>query len=211
MVDLDVDVVSNPVHVHDLHSGRVLTFRVHVARGGFFTHLEGQAEGPWRRRWAVDRDELATAARDALTFPDRPAPDALSGWLGTALPGDGDLLVRPPAEPRSIDALEEREGLRLPAGVRDFLEVTDGVMLGGWTILGVRDLYTVEVEDVSFWQIAVGSGPEDDRRCLCDSDEQLVVLPSHESGLADAERVGTGLRTWMLRLADGREQAGGSN
>jgi hypothetical protein len=62
MVDLDKDVVSEPVQVRDQRSGRVLRFRVHLARGGFFRCLEGRADGRWPRRWEVDADELVSAA-----------------------------------------------------------------------------------------------------------------------------------------------------
>jgi len=56
----------------------------------------------------------------------------------------------------------------------------DGMLVGDWAALGVRDLHVVEVEGGSYWQVAVGVASGDDRRCLLNPDGGLVIVPSHE-------------------------------
>lgn len=203
MVDLDKDVVSDPVQVRDQRSGRVLRFRVHLARGGFFRCLEGRADGRWPRRWEVDADELVSAASGALRLPDDVSSDALAEWLGRALPHGPGLIVRRPATTGAIVALGRREELPVPAEVREFLEVTDGMLVGDWAVLGVRDLHVVEVEGGSYWQVAVGAGPGGDRRCLLDPDGGLVIVPFHDAQVGDLEPVGLGFRDWIVGLLVG--------
>lgn len=136
MVDLDEDVISDPVRVHDTLSGQALDFRVHLARGGFFRCLEGGAHARWPRRWDVNLDELATAASGALRLPDDRSSDAVAEWLGLDIPSGPGVIVHEPATAGAIGALQRREVAALPDQVREFLEVTDGMVVDGWAILG---------------------------------------------------------------------------
>lgn len=203
MVDLEEDVVSHHVLTHDVRSGQVLRFRVHLARGGFFRCLEGEADGRWPRRWEIDAEELSTAAAGALVLPGDASPDALASWLDIARPEGRGLIVRQPATTGSVGALEHREGSLLPAEVRELLAITDGFVVGDWAILGVRDLHVVDVEGRSCWQVAAGISAEDDRRCLLDPHDGLIVVPSHEARPDDFELVGMDLRDWIARLMVG--------
>lgn len=94
--------------------------------------VEGRADGRWPRRWEVDADELAAAASGALRLPDDASSDALAEWLGLAIPDSPGLIVCQPATTGSIVALARREELPVPGEVREFLEVTDGVLVGDW-------------------------------------------------------------------------------
>lgn len=200
MVDLDVDVTSDPVRVRDRRSGQMLQFRVHLARGGFFRSLEGRADARWPRRWEVDPDELAEAASGALRLPGEAPSAALAEWLGITILDRPGVVARGPATANAIDALQEREGRALPGQLREFLEVTDGLLVGGWAISGVQDLYVVELESGSYWQIAVGAGSGNDRRCLFGSEGAFVIVPSYDSRPGDFEPVGTNLREWVAGL-----------
>lgn len=202
-VDLDEDVTSDPVRVHDVLSGQPLRFRVDLARGGFFRCLEGRGDTRWPRRWDVDPDELATAASGALRLPDEPSSDAFTAWLGIAVPERPGLVLRKPATPASIDALQRPGTPALPTQVRGFLETTDGLVVAGWAILGVRDLHVVEIEGGWYWQIAVRVDPDDDRRCLLAPDGAFVIAPAHDAHADDFEPIGTGLRKWIAGLVDG--------
>ena len=203
MVDLDEDVVSDPAQVREQRSEQALWFRVHLARGGFFRCLEGGTDGRWPRRWEVDADELVSAASGALKLPDDVSSDALAEWLGRALPDGPGLTVRRPATTGAIVALGRREELPVPGEVREFLEVTDGMLVGDWAVLGVRDLHVVEVEGGSYWQVAVGTGSGDVRRCLVDPAGGLVIVPSHDARAGDLEPVGLGFRDWLVGLLVG--------
>ena len=202
MVALDQDVTSDSVVVHELRSGRALRFRVHLARGGFFRCLEGEADGPWPRRWSVGNHELSAIPEGSLTLPTRASSEALAGWLGVSMSKTDDLIIRHPAATGATGALEQREAVPLPAEVKELLEVTDGMEVRGWAILGVQDLHVVEFEGRSYWEIAVGIGPTDDRRCLYDPDEGLVLVPSHDARVADLTQVGRSLHDWIALLVD---------
>lgn len=202
MVNLDQDVSSDAVRARDVLSGQPLWFRVHLARGGFFRCLEGQGDARWPRRWDVDRDELAAAASGALRLPHEPAPDVFAQWLGVAATDVAGLVVRRPATKGPIDGLQQREALALPAQVREFLEITDGLVVGDWAVLGTRDLHVVEVDGDSYWQIAVGVGPEHDRRCLLGVDGRLVEVPAHDAAAEEFEPAGADLRDWIAGLLD---------
>lgn len=202
-VDLDEDVVSDPVQVRAQRSEQALWFRVHLARGGFLRCLEGRADGRWPRRWEVDADELATSSSGALRLPDDASSAALAEWFGLALPDGPGLTVRWPATTGAIVALERREELPVPGEVREFLEVTDGMLVGDWAVLGVRDLHVVEVAGGSYWQVAVGAGPGGVRRCLLDLAGGLVIVPFHDARVGDLEPVGLGFRDWLVGLLVG--------
>ena len=203
MVDLDEDVVSDPVQVREQRSEQALWFRVHLARGGFFRCLEGRADGRWPRRWEVDANEVMSAASGALRLPDDASSAALAEWLGRALPDGPGLIVRQPAANGAIVALGRREELPVPGEVREFLEATDGMLVGDWAVLGVRDLHVVEVDGGSYWQVAVGAGSRDDRRCLLDPDGGLVIVSFHDVRVGDLEPVGLGFREWLAGLLAG--------
>lgn len=200
LVDLDVDVASEPVQVEDRRSGQLLRFQVHLARGGFFRCLEGRADARWPRRWEVDPDELELAASGALRLPAAESSAALARWLGITIPDGRDVVARGPATLVEIDRLQERADQALPGQLREFLAVTDGALVGDWAILGVRDLHVVEMPSDSYWQIAVGATAGDDRRCLSASDGTLLIAPSHDSGSDHFEVVGSDFRTWVAGL-----------
>lgn len=201
MVDLDEDVVSDAVEVHERRSGLPLCFRVHLARGGFLRCLEGRADGRWPRRWDVDDDELEVAAEGSLRLPGDVAPDALADWLGIGVARDAGVVVRRPATAASVGELERRNDLPLPDDVAELLEATDGLVVGDWALLGVRDLHVVEVGGTSYWQVAVGVGDLADRRCLVTADGGLVIVPSHDACQGDFEPLGVRLRAWFGVLA----------
>lgn len=200
-VDLDEDVISDPVHVHNVVTGQTMQFRVQLARGGFFRCLEGRSAIVWPRRWDVDSDELATAAAGALSLPDRVSSDAFTDWVGIDVPPGRGLTVRPPATTAAIEDLQGRESLELPTEVRELLQVTDGLFIAGWAILGVRDLVVVEIDAQPHWQVAVGVGSRDDRRCLIGPDGGPVIAPAHDAPVDAFESAGTDFRSWLAGLA----------
>lgn len=149
MVDLDDEVRSDGVRVHNVSDGYVLEFHVQLAPGGFFRGLWGVADQAWPRRWSVAAGELAVAARGALRF--EPAagpgdPQVLAELLGTSPVHLGGASWRQPACAEDLVAVEEREGQPIPDRVRALLMLADGVTAGSISVLGARDLSTVDVE-----------------------------------------------------------------
>lgn len=205
MIDLHKDVISDPVRVHDTLSEQPLEFEIHLARGGFFRCLEGVADRRWPRRWDVDPDELATAASGALRLPDNPPSEALAEWLGLEISDGPAVIVREPAMAAAIDALQRSEVPALSDQLRTLLEVTDGMVVADWALLGVRDLCVVEIEGRECWQIAVGAGADDDRRCLLGPDGGLFIVPAHDADMDDFEQLGTDLRNWIAGLVGGSD------
>lgn len=198
LVDLDEDVTSEDVTLHDLRTGQPLRFRVHLARGGFLHCLRGEADGRWPRRWAVAPDELDAAAADgALVLPDRHAGDALTAWLDVGPAASTAVVARAPATASELDAVEGREGRRLPDVVRAFLATANGAVLPEWVVLGTADLCLVDVAGGNHWQVAVGAGAVDDRRALLSPDGTVVVVPAHDAPPGTWQRTGHDLRRWL--------------
>ncbi|MGH9223323.1 MAG: hypothetical protein ACRD2W_05965 [Acidimicrobiales bacterium] len=69
-VELDEDVASQWIIVHDVGTKEPLQFRVVVRAGGRFGALEARAPGgTWPSAWRLDGVELAQSAHGALKLP----------------------------------------------------------------------------------------------------------------------------------------------
>lgn len=200
-VDLDRPVTSKPVTVHDVGSGQALTFVVAVGRG-IFSALRGEAEGPWPRRWQVDSAELASASEDALSLELAGAPEDedVAAFLGVDARQVTGVRPRPPATTDEVAELESREGHRLPSGVRDLLDISDGLASGDLAVLGVQDLYVVDKGDDRVWWL-VGQH-EDGRHFLC-GESGVSSVPEPRSDPETLSRVAATYREWVRQVVLG--------
>ena len=184
MVDLEDEVRSAPVRVHNLADGQMLEFQVRLAPGGFFNGLWGTADRPWPRRWALSAEEVMVAARGALQFEPEAGPDdpeLLAAVLGTSARRISSASWRLPASGERLNEVEAREGQPIPGGVRDLLLLADGLTAGTTTVLGARDLYTLEVTPGrAVWLVGVDV---DGTHFVCDGNGVVAFA----DGLADAQ------------------------
>ncbi|MCR1786010.1 SMI1/KNR4 family protein [Nocardioides carbamazepini] len=200
LVDLDYDVESRPIVLNDAKSGRLLTFKVSLARGGFFRGLHGQCDGRWEREWTVDPVQAGRAAVGALSIspPDDSLDEPVKDWLeGVELELVG-VVLRPRADERRVGEVEEREGFGLPSEVRSLLALSNGMILPGLSVLGVDDLYVVDLSSDfgPWWLVAYSDGG---KQFLAGPSNEMATLPEAEADPEEFVRTGDSFRQWVSK------------
>lgn len=198
LIDLDQNVTSVPVRLINSADGQTLEFTVLLRRGGFFGSLVGTSETSWPKRWAIDPAELAALSFRLVSLGPEPEDDGKIARL-VGLPDEASADLRRRAS-RGIDAisdLEQREGAPLPPGCRELLGLTDGITIGAVSVLGVSDLYTVDLGDgVNRW--LVGSG--DTGAQYLGSDEGIFRLPVPRSEPDEMRLASPSYLAWVRAL-----------
>jgi hypothetical protein len=157
------------VTVRDAVSERVLQFRVAVGRHGFLLGLEGRSDDgrPWPSEWRVDSISLPETA-ETLALPTIEEQrrvqdlgrDALTRWLGTALPPA--TLVYPPVGEQQIRTNELELHRPLPPSLREFLRITNGLDIGWFRVHAMTELYEIANLDRPLLTVAWDSDEGDD-------------------------------------------------
>lgn len=205
LVDLDSNVTSTQVALTDLVSGQELSFSVTLLRGGFFGSLEGRVAGAsWPRRWRVNPVEVRSRARGVLVLGVAGVdPTAVAAWLAIPHGGLQRLRAVAPASDVDIADLEASAGRSVPAAVKSFLAVSDGLEAEALDLWGVRDLYAPDFEDGESWWF-VGRFA-DGSLVLCDDQGRVGVLDDPLASRDSILVVSPDFRTWLAtQLIDPR-------
>jgi hypothetical protein len=127
----------------------------------------------------VDETELRAAASDVLNLsPSVTDKSGLAKWLGVSVGLLDSVAVFPPALSPSIRLLEERENQRIPNELRELLRHADGLSQSGVSVLGVDDLFVVELT-MPYWNFAMDE--DTGARYLLNS-EGIWMAPGPDAG-----------------------------
>ena len=186
------------MRVRDHQTGQALTFTVSLLPGGFFGVLRGESDGPWPRRWAVQPDELASAAQGALRFPNaEPAdPHGLLSVLELDAEDLNDVAPRSGADAEEMDALQAQGSL--PHGVREVLLASDGFRVRDVEVLGNADLYVIDFGDGVTWWL-VGQQADGEQHFVC-SEKAVASVPEPRADPEILELLGPSYLNWVKGL-----------
>ena len=207
LVDLPSPVVGHWHTVAEATTGIPLELRVEIHGSGIFGALRGRTrEGKWPSNWSISRD--AVDRLEPVSLPRDVQPEdcrqQLNAWLGNgplgAVPPPSSLATRPPAASADLDALEQREGVPLPADYRALLSITNGLRLAGEAVLGTSDTHAVELGG-AWWVLAIRRGqdfvvtpaPTGDR----DGTGGVYFWPHDAPERNDAHLLGRGVKDWL--------------
>jgi hypothetical protein len=170
LIDTATDIESPALMVKDELSGRKLTFRVQVLRGGFLGYLDGFADDgrDWPINWVPGMDLAPVVNWLAQVMSDDERQHGLrrlAEWAGIdqdklAAHTNETLSINSPASSEQIIEAESRLKCRLPAQYREFVQICNGlaIRLGRpYEIFGTLDAYSFDVDDTGKASIVITS------------------------------------------------------
>jgi hypothetical protein len=213
MFPFEVTRLESPwCELSDPVSGKELKFRVVVVRGGFLKALEGRTrdETPWPAGWTVGPGQSCDPA-NRLTLPSlqefeeqqKRAHDDLGRWLAASLPPGLDTF--PPPTDAQIASRELALGGALPASLREFYRITDGLESSDLRLFGHADIYTIDNVNIAAVLLTWDADDRDNFvvvASLGGSDDQIYRIDIHDKA-PEPFAIASDFRSYLAaRIAD---------